>query len=342
VPDYAVVDMAVKQVRKSKKQWAASMVNGVLRNVIRQTIPEIPPKDKQAFYAHPLWMIERLQRDWPETWQSILAANNQQAPMTLRINKQRTNVTDYQMLLEKDGIQSEAVSSISEALILDKAYDVTQLPGYDNGWFSVQDAGAQLAAQLLQPQAGDRILDACAAPGGKTAHLFELNPDIKVTALDISEERLKRVSENVKRLGFSPEVRVADASDPQSWWDEEYYDKILLDVPCSATGVIRRHPDIKHLRVEQDIQQLQETQQRILQANWPLLKPGGILLYATCSVFKAENEQQIERFLKQVKDAEIVASHLQKDQSSHSLGLQLFPTVYSNDGFYYALLRKTP
>lgn len=341
VPDYAAVDAAVKQVRKSKKQWAAGMVNGVLRNFIRQNSSEVETTDKEAFYAHPKWMIDRLQQDWPETWQSILQANNQQAPMTLRVNVQKTSVDQFQAALQKQAIESELLSNAPAALVLKEAQDVTQLPGYQEGWFSVQDAGAQMAAQLLQPQAGERILDACAAPGGKTAHLFELQPDIKVTALDISEQRLQRVQENCSRLGFEPEIKVADAIDVDSWWDGEYFDKILLDVPCSATGVIRRHPDIKHLRREDDIASLQSTQQKILQANWPLLKPGGVLLYATCSLFKAENEQQVRTFLQAVDNAEIVSTQVGTESNGDTPGVQLFPTAYSNDGFYYALLRKT-
>jgi len=358
VPDYAVVDGAVKYIRKSKKQWAASMVNAVLRNFIRQqeaaaerelvdVEAKITQQTDEAQYSHPQWIIDRLKNDWPECWREILLANNQQAPMTLRVNQQKKSTDDYREVLSACDINSAKLADAPAALILDEARDVKQLPGFEEGWFSVQDAGAQWAAQILQPAAGDRILDACAAPGGKTAHLFELQPDIQITALDISQSRLERVHENCQRLGFKPELIAADAIATEEWWDGEPFDKILLDVPCSASGVIRRHPDIKHLRRDDDIEILQQTQREILLKNWRLLKPGGRLLYATCSVFKAENENQIAWFLERVKDACLVdalaASSVVagKKPVAASLGIQLFPTAQTNDGFYYALLQKS-
>jgi len=358
VPDYAVVDGAVKYIRKSKKQWAASMVNAVLRNFIRQQeaaaedelagveSKSIPQTD-EAKYSHPQWMIDRIRADWPESWKDILLANNQQAPMTLRINQQKKSADEYSEILSGCDIGSAKLDDMPAALILDEARDVKQLPGFEEGWFSVQDAGAQLAAQILLPDAGDRILDACAAPGGKTAHMFELQPNILVTALDISESRLERVQENCQRLGFSPELIAADAIATEDWWNGELYDKILLDVPCSASGVIRRHPDIKHLRRDEDIDVLQQTQREILVKNWPLLKPGGKLLYATCSMLKAENEKQIEWFLDRYKDACLLEvaplseTLSQVKSPAASLGIQLFPTKQTNDGFYYALLQKS-
>ncbi|VAW61194.1 16S rRNA (cytosine(967)-C(5))-methyltransferase [hydrothermal vent metagenome] len=350
VPDYAVVDAAVKQVRKSRKQWAANMVNGVLRNFIRQQAALIDGlQDEEAQFAHPQWIIDRLKHDWPENWQAILEENLAQAPMTLRINQRRTTVDEYLAELEKEyELRAEKMAGIPSALILEEARDVKQLPGFHQGWFSVQDGGAQLAAQILQPATGDRILDACAAPGGKTAHLHELQAEIKLTALDVSKTRLKRVEENSQRLGFSPELIVADATDVDSWWQGEAFDKILLDVPCSATGVIRRHPDIKQLRREEDIQALVALQRDILLKNWSLLKPGGRLLYATCSLFKAENQQQIEWFLKQAANAELVDINSFVKLKLHSeaisqegTGLQLFPALHRTDGFYYALLEKS-
>lgn len=358
VPDYAVVDGAVKCIRKSKKQWAASMVNAVLRNFIRQqeaaaeresvnAEPLVIQQADEAKYSHPQWIIDRLKNDWSDNWHEILLANNQQAPMTLRVNQQKKSADDYSELLSGCDISSEKLADMPSALILDEAKDVRQLPGFEEGWFSVQDAGAQLAAQILQPAAGDRILDACAAPGGKTAHMFELQPGIQVTALDISETRLERVQENCLRLGFAPELIVADAIATEEWWDGELFDKILLDVPCSASGVIRRHPDIKHLRRDEDIEALQQTQREILLKNWCLLKPGGRLLYATCSLFKAENEKQIEWFLDRTKEACLLdtllvgAATSEKESLKASLGIQLFPTAQTNDGFYYALLQKS-
>jgi len=358
VPDYAVVDGAVKYIRKSKKQWAASMVNAVLRNFIRQQEAAAERESdsveskkvqqtEEAKYSHPQWIIDRLKNEWPDSWREILLANNQQAPMTLRINQLKKSVDEYSEILSGCEIGSAKLDDMPAALILDEPKDVKQLPGFEEGWFSVQDAGAQLAAQILQPEADDRILDACAAPGGKTAHMFELQPSIQVTALDISESRLERVQENCQRLGFAPELVAADAIATEEWWSGELYDKILLDVPCSASGVIRRHPDIKHLRREEDIEVLQQTQREILVKNWSLLKPGGRLLYATCSLFKDENEKQIEWFLDRCKDASLVGMSLLSEatldvkSSVATVGIQLFPTKQTNDGFYYALLQKS-
>ena len=354
VPDYAVVDAAVTQVRKSKKKWAANMVNAILRNFIRQQENQDSGfTSESAEFAHPEWIIERIKKDWPEFWKEILLANNVQAPLTLRINQQRTRVDSYKQTLEAEfELDVENIGGVPDALLLSDARDVKQLPGFSEGWFSVQDAGAQLAARILQPLAGERVLDACAAPGGKTAHMFELQPDINVTALDISETRLQRVKENCERLGFEPELIAADAAAVDDWWQGDLFDKILLDVPCSASGVIRRHPDIKHLRWPEDIDELVKIQRDILIKNWAVLKPGGQLLYATCSIFKAENEQQIEWFLDNTKNARLVDLNdcqspqrlAEKEAASYpraSIGLQLFPVSFVNDGFYYALLEKT-
>jgi 16S rRNA (cytosine967-C5)-methyltransferase len=355
VPDYAVVDAAVKQIRKSKKQWAAKMVNAVLRSFIRQQADkgaaELEFSIEEARFAHPQWIIDRLKADWPDHWQQVLQASNQQAPMTLRVNLQKISRDDYRQALYEQGIEATALMAMPAALVLAEAQNVRKLPGYDEGWFSVQDAGAQLAAQLLDPAADSQILDACAAPGGKTAHCFELQPTIQLTALDIADSRLQRLEENSQRLGFSPRVVRGDASHPQSWWKGELFDKILLDVPCSASGVIRRHPDIKHLRRAEDIELLQQTQREILLQSWELLKPGGQMLYATCSVFKAENEQQIEWFLQQRTDASLCELPLSADSidiqpgiadsGKAKLGLQLFPQTPIHDGFYYALLQKS-
>ncbi len=349
VPDYAVVDMAVKQVRKTRKNWASKLVNGVLRNYLRQqeafTTSEM---GDEARFSHPQWIIDRLRADWPQHWQAILEANNQQPPMTLRVNRQKIEREKYQATLQAEvGIASTAVEGLPSALIMEQPAEVTRMPGYAEGWFSVQDAGAQFAAQLLQPAPGDRVLDACAAPGGKTAHLFEIEPQIELTAVDISEQRLGRVEENCQRLGFRAELVCADAAHPETWWQGEGFDRILLDVPCSATGVIRRHPDIKHLRRAEDIEALVQLQRQILLRSWDLLNPGGRLLYATCSVFRDENERQVEDFLQSKEDAVLVElpdwieqypaeTNLQKQAT----GIQLFPLNGINDGFYYALLEK--
>jgi len=355
VPDYAAVDVSVRLLRKSRKQWAAAMVNGVLRNFLRQQQSlQGQAKNEEATFDHPQWIIDRLKQDWPQSWQQILRAGNQQAPMTLRVNTQRSSVDDFQKALTQQGLQAEKIPQLSpvtaqvldQALILSEPRDVNQLPGFKAGHFSVQDVGAQLAAPLLQPEAGDRILDACAAPGGKTAHLYEIQPDIQLTALDISADRLARLEQNCQRLGLKVELRAADARRVTEHWPAAHFDKILLDIPCSASGVIRRHPDIKHLRRPTDIAELRILQREILQANWPLLKHGGKLLYASCSLFREENEQQVEWFLQHTPDAGLLALPEWAEQlasagsETASTGLQLFPGSHSNDGFYYALLQK--
>ncbi|MCW9013390.1 MAG: 16S rRNA (cytosine(967)-C(5))-methyltransferase RsmB [Gammaproteobacteria bacterium] len=339
VPDYASVDATVSMIRKSRKKWAAGMVNGVLRNFIRQkdALLAAIEHDSEARYSHPQWIIHQLQQDWPEQWQQILDANNSQAPLVLRINRQKISPDDY---LQKLELSASKLDMAEDALMLEQACDVTNLPGYQDGWFSVQDAGAQQAAYLLDLQAGQKILDCCAAPGGKTGHMLELQPTLQVTAMDISDQRLMRVQENLERLEFSAELVAGDAQSPDDWWDGELFDGILLDVPCSASGVIRRHPDIKSLRRADDIAQLVEVQQQILKNIWPLLKPGGKLLYVTCSVFKAENENQISWFLQQAPDAVELDIHADFGQKRIH-GRQIFPGQDLMDGFYYSLLTKT-
>ncbi len=338
VPDYASVDASVNLVRSlgKSKAWATGLVNAVLRNFIREQDDWLKKLDAkpQAVHRHPQWMIDRLRKDWPEQWTSILQANNEQAPMTLRINRQRISVEDYQ---QKLGAEAQ---SFDQALVLEQATDVHELPGFEDGWFSVQDAAAQKAAPLLDIAAGQRVLDCCAAPGGKTCHVLELEPDIEMLAMDISEQRLSRIQENLERLGLSAELVAGDASSPTDWWDSRPFDRVLLDVPCSASGVIRRHPDIKILRRPNDIAQLVTIQQQILTAIWPLLKPGGKLLYVTCSVFKAENEQQIASFLTQEPDVEELP--IDADWGlPRPHGRQILPGQDNMDGFYYCLLHKT-
>ena len=335
VPDYASVDASVNLCHKQKKKWAAGMVNAVLRNFIRQQqeLTEKLESRPQAKYDHPQWMIDRLRKDWPDHWENILQQNNQQAPMSLRVNQQQLSVDDFIAKL------NEQVAQHDTGLVLNQARDVGELPGFDEGWFSVQDLGAQKAAGLLDLQAGQNVLDCCAAPGGKTCHMLETEPTINVLALDVSDQRLIRVQDNLERLQLSAELVAADASQPDTWWQGEQFDRILLDVPCSASGVIRRHPDIKLLRRKQDMTALIEIQQNILQKIWPLLAAGGKLLYATCSIFKDENENQVEAFLQQQNDAqEIKFSADWGHERTH--GRQIFPGDDDMDGFYYALLQK--
>jgi len=344
VPDYASVDAAVSLARKQKKSWATGLVNGVLRNFIRLQDKQKEDLEKkiqskpQAIYSHPQWIIDRLKKDWPEKWRQVLEQNNLQAPMVLRVNQQKISIDDYLSKLNVP-VQNNINSKKDFSVFLEHAADVAELPGYEEGWFSVQDAGAQKAAQLMDLKSKQNVLDCCAAPGGKTCHIFEIEPDINMTAMDISDQRLLRVQENLERLGFSAELLSGDAAHPEQWWDGSLFDRILLDVPCSASGVIRRHPDIKLLRRPQDIKQLVETQKNILNKIWALLKPGGKLLYATCSVFKDENENQMATFLQQQADAEEVEIDVDWGET-RSHGRQILTGDEGMDGFYYALLTK--
>ena len=343
VPDYASVDASVSLCRKQKKKWAAGMVNGVLRNFIRQQQDIIQKLDSkpQAKFDHPQWMLDRLRKDWPDDWHNIIAQNNQQAPMTLRVNQQALSVDEFvEKLKTLDTHETDIITrQQGTGLVLNTPHDVNELPGFEEGWFSVQDLAAQQAASLLDLQADQKVLDCCAAPGGKTCHMLEIEPTLNMLALDVSDQRLIRVQENLERLQLSAELIAADASQPDDWWSGEVFDRILLDVPCSATGVIRRHPDIKLLRRKQDMDSLIEIQQMILQKIWPLLAAGGKLLYATCSIFKDENENQLETFLQQQADAEEIKFNVDWGHP-RSHGRQIFPGEDDMDGFYYALLQK--
>jgi 16S rRNA (cytosine967-C5)-methyltransferase len=279
-----------------------------------------------------------MQTAYPNDWQALLVANQHKAPLWLRINTQRIDTENFKAELTAAGIEfSQPESQLPQAIMLTHAMDVTTIPGYSEGWFAVQDLAAQYAALFLAPQNGERVLDACCAPGGKTGHLLELAPQAELIALDRDAQRLQRVQENLQRLGHQATIQAADAANPEQWWDGQQFDRILLDVPCSATGVIRRHPDIRWLRKAADIAALADLQQQILQQVWPLLKPGGTLLYATCSVLPAENQQQIQQFCVQHPDAE---------PSPLGLGMtltewQLLPGGEQNaDGFFYAKLQK--
>lgn len=341
-PDHASVNESVKAAKKIKKKaWASSLINGVLRSFIREheTILEAVDTEERSRYSFPKWLIKRLQEAYPKGWESIMLASNEHPPMTLRVNKKQFFTGDYQHELTQHEIKSKTLGDVPSALVLKQAAPVGDLPHFWNGAVSVQDAAPQLCATLLDCQQGDVVLDACAAPGGKTCHLLEHTDELDVLALDISEARLAQVEQNLERLRLSAKVVAADAADTQAWWDGRLFDRILLDAPCSATGVIRRHPDIKYLRKNRDIEQLQQEQAKLLTALWETLKPGGVLLYATCSILPDENHLQIEQFLQQHEDAmhkDIVASW------GHALpyGRQILPGEEGMDGFYYALLEK--
>lgn len=338
IPDHAAISETVEAARSLKGQSLTKLINGVLRNVQRQ--PELfdfSGASDAVNYNHPGWIISAVQQAYPEKWQSILAANQQKAPLWLRVNQQQISPDAFiAELAEAEIACSQPLNYLPVAVKLEQARDVTALPGYENGWFSVQDAAAQHAALLLNAQPGDTVLDACCAPGGKTCHLLEQTAGLTVTALDRDERRLERVYHNLERLQLNARVVAADMLDTDGWWQGELFDRILLDVPCSATGVIRRHPDIRWLRKKSDIAPLVELQQQILQQAWQLLKPGGTLLYATCSILPAENNEQISHFLANQGDAELLPIAV----AGNATSWQILPGEQDLDGFFFALLHK--
>ena len=341
-PDHAVVSETVNAVPQLNKSWAKGLVNAILRNAKRQQtqLQQRSQQDPQTHYMHPRWLLEQLQQDWPEQWPSIVTQNNLPPPMTLRIDLQRVDRQHYLAQLQQQDLSATPDAQVPCAITLTNAVDVHQLPGFAQGTVSVQDAAAQLATILLDPQAGERILDACAAPGGKTLHLLQQQPELaSLLALDSDAQRLQRVQQNLDRAGVSAQLQQGDAGQPQTWWDGQAFDRILLDAPCSATGVIRRHPDIKLLRRPEDLPRLAHTQAQILGALWPLLKAGGMLLYATCSVLKIENDQQIQTFLQQHADARCLPIAADWGHAQ-GCGRQILPGEQGMDGFYYALIYK--
>lgn len=345
---YTLVNQAVEAAKRTRAlQAQANFLNACLRRFLRErdALVHATDGDVQAYWNHPAWWIQRLQKDHPQHWQDILRANNQAAPMTLRVNTQRIGRDDLLHRWQQAGLQAQPVGQ--HGLVLDHGRAVREIPGFEEGLCSVQDAAAQCAAQLvlngLTPAGqGLRVLDACAAPGGKTAHLLELlHPRDRVYALDIDPQRCERIAQNLQRLGLTAEVCVADAAKPQAWWDGQPFDAVLLDAPCTASGIVRRHPDIRWLRRETDVAQLAAVQKQLLKALWPLVRPGGRLLYCTCSVFKAEGDEQLKTFVEHNTDALFKPSlgHLRPQN------VTLDPALADNlpgdhDGFYYALLEK--
>ena len=345
-PAHTLVDQAVTAARQ-RNAPSASFVNAVLRRFLREraALVAAAEQDPAAAFNHPAWWIKRLRRDWPNQWQDILRANNQRGPMTLRVNARRGSAEDYVQRLLTVGMAAHVVGP--HAVMLAAPCPVTQLPGFDDGDVSVQDLAAQLAAPLLVSHGlreGANVLDACAAPGGKTAHMLEL-AKLNVTALDSDASRLLRVNETLARLKLSAKVTVGDAGDPRAWWNAVPFDAILLDAPCSASGIVRRHPDVRWLRRPEDIAALAAIQARLLDNLWPLLKVGGRLLYCSCSVFKAEGQDQIDAFLQRQTDASVVISpgspgHLLPVPDNESRESQA-SAVSLRDGFFYALLQKS-
>jgi 16S rRNA (cytosine967-C5)-methyltransferase len=357
IPDHAAVSLTVEAARRLRRPRFAPLINAVLRNFRRQDLAESAPSSEEARFNHPAWLIERLKQDWPLQWQEILDANDARAPMWLRVNPRKVSTGQYLERLrdsernaggaEPPDAENATLKGAGQAIRLERPRPVTELPGFADGLLSVQDAAAQLAAPWLLALAkgGANILDACAAPGGKAAHLLELaGPDATLTALDADERRLAFVGENLKRLGLDATLKAADASTPEEWWDGRLFDRILLDAPCSGTGVIRRHPDIKLLRRDTDIESSALRQLDLLSALWPLLAPGGRLLYVTCSVLAAENDEVVARFMGRYPGA--VEEQLLPDYNIRdlmhrkALGFQILPGERDLDGFYFACLDK--
>ena len=350
---HTLVDQAVEAAKRSEATThQASFINGCLRRFLRERDALVAKTDAhpQAVWNHPQWWIDRLRKDHPDQWQAILRANNAKAPLVLRINGLKTTVARYLSGLAAMNIEASAIGEFG--VVLAQAMSVPSLPGYAEGHFSVQDAAAQMAAPLLMGAltpctAGHQtlnILDACAAPGGKTAHLLELGTGgakARVTALDIDARRCERIGQNLSRLGLQAQIVVGDAAQPRAWWDGQLFDGILLDAPCTASGIVRRHPDVRWLRRPTDIAQLASQQIQLLGTLWPLLKPGGALVYCTCSVFKAEGDVPVQTFLANHTDARLMPSpgHLLPQSSASGVVIPDNLTG-EHDGFYYALLQK--
>lgn len=341
-PDYAVVKETVALLEKIKKPWAKGLVNAVLRNFCRQQKEILARLHKNHLFLHgqPQWLMERLQADWPNDWQSIAQANDAHPPMTLRVNIQKNSLAEYVQILNREGIAAEAHPVAPAGITLNTPCDVRQLPGFAEGSVSVQDGAAQLAASLLSLKPGLRLLDACCAPGGKTCHILEQEPNLAAcVALDVDARRLKRVQENLNRLNLQATLVQGDALTPSTWWDGQLFDRILLDAPCSATGVIRRHSDIKLLRNNEEIVTITNIQHDMLNCLWPLLAKGGLLVYATCSVMSVENEQQIANFVATHPDCTIIKEPWTWGHATGH-GQQILPGEQGMDGFFYAVLFK--
>jgi 16S rRNA (cytosine967-C5)-methyltransferase len=346
IPDHAAVSLTVDAARQLRRPKLAGLVNACLRRFQRERLAATEPVNEEMRWNHPQWLIDCIRDDWPRHWQAILSANNERAPLWLRVNRSRGSVDAYLERLSADDIDASKLPALAGAVRLAEPLPVDRLPGFADGDVSVQDAAAQLAATwLLHESSGGRALDACAAPGGKTGHLAELGGDgLEVWALDVSGDRLDDVRGNLERLGRAATIIEADASKPETWWDGQSFDAILLDAPCSATGVIRRHPDIKLLRRPGDIAGLVDLQRNLLEALWGLLSPGGRLLYATCSVLAAENDGVVSAFLDAHEDAVendvLPISNIRDLMHRKACGYQILPGTAGLDGFFYACLEK--
>ncbi|MFL0811225.1 MAG: 16S rRNA (cytosine(967)-C(5))-methyltransferase RsmB [Agarilytica sp.] len=341
VPNHAAINECVNATKVLKKLWAKNLANAVLRNFIRQQDTLTASIEKSdAQFEHPPWLLGKLKKQWPDKFEAIVGAANTQAPLTLRVNQLLLTRDAYIEELSAQDIECDACAYSPVGIRLKEAEDVTALPGFAEGKFSVQDEAAQLSAPLLQLEKGMNVLDACCAPGGKTCHIAESQNQLAtLVALDADAHRMQRVEENLQRLNLFADIKISDAGDTAVWWNGKKFDRILLDAPCSATGVIRHHPDIKLLRRPEDIPSLVKLQGLLLRKLWPTLQENGQFLYATCSILPEENEKVIQGFVEEQADA----IHLNLDVSwgeARPYGRQLFPHINGHDGFYYSLLKK--
>ncbi|EKN4691702.1 16S rRNA (cytosine(967)-C(5))-methyltransferase RsmB [Yersinia ruckeri] len=336
IPPHAALAETVEGTVALKRPQLKGLVNGVLRQFQRQQVDLLErAANNESRYLHPSWLLARIKKAYPDKWQQIIDANNQKPPMWLRVSRLHHSRADYLELMKQAGIEAEPHTEYSDAVRLITPCAVNDLPGFTQGWVTVQDASAQGCVDLLDPQNGEQILDLCAAPGGKTTHILEAAPKSHVLAVDIDEQRLSRVKENLQRLQLHATVTVGDGRAPDKWCGNQLFDRILLDAPCSATGVIRRHPDIKWLRRDSDIAELAQLQSEILEAIWPKLKKDGVMVYATCSILPEENQQQIANFLQRHPEARLVETGTPAQP-----GKQNLPHPEDGDGFFYAKLIK--
>jgi len=336
VPPHAAVAETVNATDKFKKPWARGLVNAVLREYLRQSdeIQEKIKEEEEAFYAHPAWWIEAIRTAWPAHWQHILEANNSHPSFALRVNQQHLGREKY-----LGSVSAHIMPQTQQGIILEIPTSIDKLPGFSAGDVSVQDGAAQLAAELMELKSKLRVLDACAAPGGKLTHMLEIEPSLLMVAVDKEPARISSIKENLLRLKLKASCICQDVSKVEAWWDKQLFDRILLDAPCSASGVVRRHPDIKLLRQPSDIKSLAKEQLHLLTSLWPLLKPGGLLLYVTCSIFLEENVEVVRQFIASHADAQEDIIHADWGLAC-TYGRQILPGMHEMDGFYYARLKK--
>ncbi len=351
VPDHAAISESVDLAKSIKKKWAAGLINAVLRSYQRKSdeIAEKLSKADTFLYSHPNWIINQLKIDWPDRYKEILVANNERAPMVIRVNSSLTTKIAYREQLKEQSILSQEHLIAKDALVLEQPCDVYSLPGFTRGLSTLQDVAPQLVVEMLDLKPRLKVLDGCAAPGGKTTHILQREPSTLLTSVEKSTSRLDKITEVLSRFNmdnkpYKVKLLNVDFLDYKDWWDGELFDRILIDVPCSASGVIRRNPDIKIHRKKTDMESLTKIQSEILNSVWQMLKPGGKLVYATCSIFKAENEDQIKQFLNKNKAKlydipDEIRQELRKEQRA-SLGYQIFPGYMQMDGFYFCGLEK--